>query len=579
MYFKKIKKYINDDGVFGKIVCKFSKNVFFLFFSDHIKLIKIFNKKKTEKNITIYKKLKLKKKQIAIRLENVNNTENVFKKIKSNLSQRSFCLLKTENGSIINFVFPSQNNFHLNFFNLSINHILQQSGPGEIFQYRNKIEFLDNHGGVSINISRFFPYNYKKTFRIGLNSSAFSIIFFHPLFIIIKNTSNVSKIYTIEKKNNFFVFKKTGIIKDSLDVVSIDYVIEGKTIYLCLNLGKKLYNLKILLDDSKKIKSLTILSSIKLYTISTIDYLVFKKDLTRVIITGSSDGKIIVWNNYLYPIIYISNPDSFIHKITNASFFDSFFVIMKKGQNNSKRDKRFRNSEIIFPISITNFSSDNFLSNSPCFLLNQFYSLMKKTIDGPFEKFLYIYENIKKRFLSTDNNIISNRVILKMCEMVFVNKLRPSSVKFIFLKILDKISWKTPESENSFFKKKSLMYLRIVGKNRNLSFSEIYIDLIHNKKKNFQNYFKCSECNRFYKIKLFSMKNRIKCPFFHFINENHLEEQYIKDYKFFKNFDYDLSKTSGYSSLSSDLKIFTKKDFDFKKIFQKNHFWKNLKEI
>ena len=75
------------------------------------------------------------------------------------------------------------------------------------------------------------------------------------------------------------------------------------------------------------------------------------------------------------------------------------------------------------------------------------------------------------------------------------------------------------------------------------------------------------------------MKNRIKCPFFHFINEKHLEERYIQHCKFFKNFDYDLTKISRYSSLSSDLKIFIKKDIDFKKIFQKNHFWKNLKEI
>lgn len=564
---------------------KMNRSIIAIFFSCSMILIKVFWKKKiAHKKSNHSGMIVLEEKNTVFISKFRKNVGNFFNSISTVFGRKNFFNMKTGTNFFFTLIFPSEKIFSLNSFNISIIFGSEFFGLGEVFLFRNRIEVSNGFGGVFFYIFRFFPYNFRKKINFFIKYRFFCLSFFHPTLILISNKSGFLKIFMLsKKKKDLFFLNKIGTKKNLLPrIMSIDFTtIRGK-LFLSIIIENKILNFTILFGKNKNLIKIQLIAKLKYHGSSSMNFLIWGQGFNRLLFTGDTDGKIFVWNNLLFPIVYISNPGLSVSDLGSFSFSHSFFTIFKKNQLKIRRHKGKEMFKFLPHVILKNFRLKKFPSKTLNFLTIKFCFTIKKRTQKIFDYFKRFYLELEEDIYLAENLLFWNRIILNMCEQMCLKKIRVTFFRYIFLKF-KKINLKIFDKTQKFYfnKIKQLFYLKNIGKYRKLSKVEIQLDQSCKKfsQKN-ANYKKCRNCKRIFLIKICNMRNFFRCPYFH---------KNIIFYSFRRIFFYGSEiKQKLYPSLNLKLKKYSsfhnskisyKKEINLNYVFQKNNFWINPKEF
>ena len=563
-----------------------NRSILAVFFSCSIILVKLFLRKNNKFQKTNNSRmLVLWKKNNVFISELRKNIGNFLNSFSTFFGRKIFFNMKTGTDFFFTLIFPSEKIFSLNSFSMSIIFASEFFGLGKVFFFKNRVELSNGFGEVFFFISRFFPYKFKKKIKFCIKYRFFCISFFHPAIILISNGYGVLKIFKLSKKEKkaIFVLTKIGSKKKFCHkIISIDFATISGKLFLGIIIGNKLLIFTIIFGRNKSLVKIQLISTIKHHGSSGLNFLVWGKGFTPLLITGNTDGKIFIWNNLLFPIVYISNPGSSVSDLGSFSFSHSFFTIFKRNQLKIRKNKGGEIFKILPQIILKNFRLKNFPLKTLNFLTIKFCFKIKNYTLNIFKYFKRFYLELEEDVYLFENFLFWNRIILNMCEQISLKKTKVPFCWYIFLKFKNKNLKLFDKTQKLYFNKvKQLFYIKNIGKYRKLSKIEVQLDQKCKKFSQENTKYKiCRNCKRVFLIKICNMRNFYKCPYFHkniiFYSSRRIFffDSEIKQ-KFYPSLNL---KLKTYSSFHNS-KISYKNKINLNYLFQKNNFWINPKEF
>ena len=432
-------------------------------------------------------------------------------------------------------------------YNFLISTNLKISGFGKINWLNYKLESNPGFNTCNFYFSRIFPYYFRKKIKVlkGIKFTVNNTV--HPtafLFLWGKYDYNIWFSQLEHKKNLMFLqICNLQILK--VEKVSILFKNANCSIYLSIKSVSFLSTFRLLIDKKKNYLKIENLGKIEDSLLLSLTNICWGSGTHTHLIGGFIDGKIIVWNEILLPILKFLTYGFSIINFKNGKRFFQYIFILKKNHAISKNSgkkifQKFLPQTVLSGLKVSKFRKTENL-NKKWFLLNiRNIKIQYK----PRNEIFHYSEFLSKRetfFLEF------NRYSLFSLEKIKSKYIHPN--RFLNLKETKGLS-ETEKAKKNFKKKKATKLsfnLFIIGNNRYLTRKEIYSEqylkeLIY---KNF--YFrKCSICLRICGVNP-KLTNTISCPFYHNFEKQKMFRKIDSIPDTLKNKEFDSSEKDTYS--------------------------------
>lgn len=515
-----LEKILGDTLIFNSVVV-IAKNLFFLIFSQFILGLKILLDFSNLKNyFQDFKKdfFESKKKKIIPILEIKSKKDSDFIQyflfVKSKIIQ--VFLMQTKKNFFYFFEYILDKDQFLLLNRIDVLKGLKIIGLDKISFYKDF--FFSISGGNSILIGKVFlyPYFFLKIYPFLIGHKFLKKIKIHPLIVIF--SANLENFYF------YFIFKRRGKINfiqigkmSTKKIFSMAYtkLDSKKEFFLAIINMQKIQTYKIRFTVKKEFRSIKLCGMTEFINTGNFLFLSWSEIFYKILVTGSNDGKIFLWNKILIPLIEIKN---YWYSIKDIKIFDNlpiFVVVLKKERNEfksypqKKTSKNLPNSSIKIFIFPKNNQSNVRIIKILVYFLN-------------FRNFLWFFDKIfkKERF---KKNFLSKKIIISIIGKLSLVKSEKDSLNFnclTFLSIKKVLNCyfskiKKNYNFNSFFRQKFFFFrFFILSTLRNLSIQEVRYEqhILNDTVLKFFYYF-CDVCQR---ITInFRKKSKIFCNFFH----------------------------------------------------------------
>lgn len=455
----------------------------------------------------------------------------------------------------------------------SITNCYELFGTKRVSNIPQNIGESPGFGRCYFYLKRIYPYHFIKEMEFFSGLKFIQGIFFHPIAIFIFCTygytiwmyRNQKNIYKLSQISNLKIFsvKKFKTFFYSLEC----------SLYFSVINNSFLLTYRVSFDKNKNFFKIESLGKWEDSLISSLLDIYWHKDIHIYLIGGFIDGKILIWNEFLIPVIQFFNPSFSIFNFGIGEKFPCFFFLLKKNT-----------------LNIRNYGKKIFLKFLPQTMLSELnVSKLKKT------------ENLNKEwFLMKNDDLDFLKKIFKNFYHFSINKTNDKRylLKFnrLYLYLIDYLSIRFLTFQNSLnlgsyinlFNKKNLIknlgkekvlskirfILYIIGTRRFLTRQELekeqIITGIYLKKFGFA---RCFVCLRIWKV----ISKRIKklvCPFCHFLDylySFNRMEIYTQNPKIWSKWEFfQKNQNNFYKSIFKEI---PGKNFSFIKLLQKTMDW------
>ena len=565
--------------IFQNNICILRKYFFFFMFPLHvIKLKKIRDfKKKSNKNIISNGETT---KKIMFRFDSRIKKNTIFSlEFKYNYEQLK---LEIQIGKKFLFILnePRIKEIFIGPFNFLITLSFNIIGQGKLISLNNEIESNVAFDRCNFYVTRIYPYYIKKKINVLNGLKLIDHMDIKPSIITTASSRTGLSFWFFKwQKFNKFELSQICCLKIfKVEKIKVMFKSINCSIYLSITNHSILSSYRILIDYKKnflKVEKLGVIDDSLL--LSMTDFC-WGSEWYNYIVGGFNDGKFLIWNEMLFPLIQIINSNFSIIRFNQNNKPSNWVFILKKNYLIAK-----------------DIGKKKFLKSLPqTILLELEMSKSKRTKTLNSQWFLFHVENIKVQDQSCnftnqkftaffDKNIFFykfNRYALCLAEKIISESMMPK----IFSKFYNSKTRQQKELYLEFSKKNRLISLKfksilnIIGKKRyftrkEISSEQLFLGFKYPK----INFKKCQACSRNWKI-LDNVSKTYFCPFNHYFGDSNLFEKFCIYSKNLKNLYAKLFTKKITNEKSQLFKIFPTSSFNKFNFLQKEINWCKLFE-
>nr|UXY87077.1 hypothetical protein 1634Bnrm1_p037 [Cryptomonas sp.] len=420
-------------------------------------------------------------------------------------------------------------------------------GQGEILTIQNNIIYSHGYNSISLGIIMVFPYTFVKKIEILKGINFIINIKINPVLLVYTTKFGKMQFFQISCKDlgQFLTIFPIGSFKVTETSYFLwDILVSKNVIFIANSEYNYIRTWKITLDINMEIKNFQTCGFVHAFNDTILSFLYWGGMFYNFLFTGGMDGKLIIWNELLIPILKINISGSSILDSKLSPDFSGFVLVFRKDCTQIHSEKKDRCIRYLPQTTLKIYTNWKKNGQNLHFIINKLYFLSKKLEPNSFfdwKIFLRYSEKFKK---NTTCIVFIVHFILSICDKIKSKEVELQALVFCY-KFLKHKCW-----ANIFFDKKSfflskrkelLFQLFKIGKIRNLSLIEIEIgELISLKRKFSVFYRKCDECNRISKFQLMHQSGKIFCLFSHDVKKKFF--YFLSQYKpnSLKNFKLDL---------------------------------------
>jgi len=293
-----------------------------------------------------------------------------------------------------NFLFILREPRIMDFFgpcNFLLTSILDLCGFGRLNGLEGKIEIGAGFNRSNFFLCKIYPHYIKKEFSV-LEGVKFTYnTFIYPLFISFFSSLSGYRIWInrIQKIQNFNFLQICNLKVGKIDKIVTFFSLSNCSQYLAMTNLSVLSTFKISYENDKMFHKIVSLGKIEDSLILSLMDTCWGSGNYNYVIGGFNNGKIVIWNEILIPILQFLNSSFFIVNLKNKKKPFDFVFILKKHttvtkEYGKKKILKFLPQTIVCDMTVSKFKIKKSL-NIEWFLLNiahlkHSYKLKKKSI-------------------------------------------------------------------------------------------------------------------------------------------------------------------------------------------------------
>jgi len=481
-----------------------------------------------------------------------------------------------------NFLYMLKEPRILDFFgpsNFLITSILKISGFGKLTGLDGQVEIGSGFNRIYFFLFKIYPHYIKKEIVAleGVKFISYTIIY--PLFTAL--LSSISGFYIllndVQNKKGFKFSQICNLKGYKLVKFRIFFMSSKCSLYLTIINFSILSTFKISFKTSKSPLNFESLGKIEDSLILSLTDTSWGLGGYCYLIGSFSDGKIIIWNEILVPLVQFINCSFVIINLRNEKKPFDFFIVLKKNLNITKEFGRKKNLKLLPQTILCNITISKFKIKKN---LNKEWFLLKILN----LTHLYNFKGNLLYYSKTFSVHITFFLKFNRCTLFLIQNFKnkvPIQSKFLNLRrsIVDKNTMgRLQYRKEKNISCKLLFNLSIMGNKRKFTRKEILSDqfLI---RLNFKYFFykKCPTCSRNWKIKIKKSKEST-CPFYHGIEKPKIDQKWFKKTRITEKFTPNFHRKETFSTYKPIFKSFLKKNLHKNDFFQKERMWVKILE-